>query len=54
MDVFLEIIILEFLFFVVVFLGIEEFVGDIKKKIDILLKVVGDIFIMKIKKWVVE
>ncbi|XP_052502673.1 ubiquitin-like protein ATG12 isoform X2 [Budorcas taxicolor] len=34
--------------------GTEEPVGDTKKKIDILLKAVGDTPIMKTKKWAVE
>ncbi|NXJ98480.1 ATG12 protein, partial [Corythaixoides concolor] len=34
--------------------GTEEPAGDTKKKIDILLKAVGDTPIMKTKKWAVE
>ncbi|NXH21541.1 ATG12 protein, partial [Bucco capensis] len=34
--------------------GTEEPTGDTKKKIDILLKAVGDTPIMKTKKWAVE
>ncbi|NWS58391.1 ATG12 protein, partial [Chunga burmeisteri] len=34
--------------------GSEEPAGDTKKKIDILLKAVGDTPIMKTKKWAVE
>uniref|UniRef100_A0A8C5K5N9 Ubiquitin-like protein ATG12 n=1 Tax=Jaculus jaculus TaxID=51337 RepID=A0A8C5K5N9_JACJA len=34
--------------------GTEEPAGDTKKKIDILLKAVGDTLIMKTKKWAVE
>uniref|UniRef100_A0A8C7B625 Ubiquitin-like protein ATG12 n=1 Tax=Neovison vison TaxID=452646 RepID=A0A8C7B625_NEOVI len=34
--------------------GTEEPAGDTKKKIDVLLKAVGDTPIMKTKKWAVE
>ncbi|NWX93131.1 ATG12 protein, partial [Nothoprocta ornata] len=34
--------------------GFEEPAGDAKKKIDVLLKAVGDTPIMKTKKWAVE
>ncbi|XP_061198684.1 ubiquitin-like protein ATG12 [Neopsephotus bourkii] len=34
--------------------GTEEAPGDMKKKIDVLLKAVGDTPIMKTKKWAVE
>ncbi|NWZ31017.1 ATG12 protein, partial [Asarcornis scutulata] len=34
--------------------GTEEPAGDAKKKIDVLLKAVGDTPIMKTKKWAVE
>ncbi|XP_025908644.1 ubiquitin-like protein ATG12 [Nothoprocta perdicaria] len=34
--------------------GVEEPAGDAKKKIDVLLKAVGDTPIMKTKKWAVE
>ncbi|XP_005143035.1 ubiquitin-like protein ATG12 [Melopsittacus undulatus] len=34
--------------------GTEEAAGDMKKKIDVLLKAVGDTPIMKTKKWAVE
>ncbi|NXX79758.1 ATG12 protein, partial [Urocolius indicus] len=34
--------------------GAEEPAGDTKKKIDVLLKAVGDTPIMKTKKWAVE